>query len=70
MLSPGNPLFLNQSNGAIKKPLAALGKLLTFGGLPYNMVNDYLAVMPYDGKTSLRTKCGYSWSVILMLQWG
>ena len=33
----------------VKKAVAALEKLLTGSGLPYKMVNDSLAVIPYEG---------------------
>jgi hypothetical protein len=32
-----------------KKPVPVLEKLLTGSGLPYKMVNDSLAVIPYEG---------------------
>lgn len=34
----------------VKKPLSELTRLLTPSGLPYKMVNDSLAVIPYEGE--------------------
>ena len=34
---------------AVKKAMSSVEKLLTGSGLPYKMVNDSLAVIPYEG---------------------
>ncbi|MDB5276201.1 MAG: hypothetical protein JWR61_1156 [Ferruginibacter sp.] len=40
----------------VKKAVSALEKLLAGSGLPYNMVNDSLAVIPYGGENIVSYK--------------
>lgn len=49
LLATGITFAQTNSKPPVKKAGAVLEKLLTGSGLPYKMVNDSLAVIPYEG---------------------
>jgi hypothetical protein len=50
LLASGAAFSQTKTKQPVKKAVSALEKLLTGSGLPYNMVNDSLAVIPYSGE--------------------
>ena len=50
LLSSGIALSQTKAKLPVKKAVSALEKLFTGSGLPYSMVNDSLAVIPYGGE--------------------
>jgi hypothetical protein len=50
LLSAGITFGQTKTNTAVKKAVPELKKILTGTGLPYKIVNDSLAVIPYEGE--------------------
>ena len=50
LLSSGIAFSQTKTKQPVKKAVSALEKLFTGSGLPYSMVNDSLAVIPYGGE--------------------
>lgn len=50
LLSAGAAFPQTKPNPPVKETMSSLEKLLTGSGLPYKMLNDSLAVIPYEGK--------------------
>ncbi len=50
LLSSGLAHSQTKTKQPVKKAVSALEKLFTGSGLPYSMVNDSLAVIPYGGE--------------------
>lgn len=50
LLSAGIAFTQNKPKAPVKQPVTELKKLLSGSGLPFEMVNDSLAVIPYEGE--------------------
>ena len=50
LLSAGIAFGQTKPKPPVKKPVSELNKILTGSGLPFKMINDSLAVIPYEGE--------------------